>query len=394
MTGSLKKLPRFWAASLPERRLAGKRPERVARLIRPSTPNGQGLGALARLLALASLVAAGGCAGSAHGGALGAGSTDVHFASGNLWLKGTVQVPDGPGRHPAVVLVHGSGPQSRDSAMAGQLAMSFGCSIELWDELADGLEDAGFVVLRYDKRTCGPFNDCADNGYPWPSVTHVIDDLVDDAAAGARWLSRQAVVDPARIYVVGHSEGGQLVPRLLTDVAELRGGVMLAAPFNSIDAVLEGQVKFVEALIKAKGEAVDEAQAKVLAGLHEQVAALHALRQGSYKGATIAHVPVVYWRSWLKAGDEAPALAAATPKPLLALSGDYDWNVPPEETQAWQQTFALEPKPGHETEVLSCVTHAMSCVRQPNPAQIRRDDIDCVIDQRVIERVVKFLKAH
>ena len=207
-------------------------------------------------------------------------------------------------------------------------------------------------------------------------------------------MSQQREVDPKRIYVVGHSEGGQLVPQLLTDVPELRGGVMLAAPFSSIDTVLEGQVAFVEGLIKAKGEAKDEATEKVLAGLHEQVAALRALREGSFQGATIAGVPVVYWKSWLKAGDEAPLLAAATPKPVLALSGDYDWNVPPEETMAWQRAFSLGGQAAHETQLIPCVTHAMSCVRQPNPTQIRKPDVDCAVDPRVIASIVKFLKAH
>jgi dienelactone hydrolase len=273
--------------------------------------------------------------------------------------------------------------------------MGFGCEIALFEELAEGLENAGFVVLRYDKRTCGPFNQCADNGYPFPSVIHVIDDLISDAAAGARWLAQQREVDPKRIYAVGHSEGGQLVPRLLTDVAELRGGVMLATPFQPIDAVLREQVQRLDALMKAEEQDGEETQAE-LSALHAQVAALEKLRAGNYDGARIGPATTLYWKSWMKLGDEAPALAKATKKPILALSGGYDWNVAESETVLWQAAFASVPetRAAHATQVVPCVTHALNCIRQPNPERIRKQDIDCNVDAEVIEEVVKFLKTH
>jgi dienelactone hydrolase len=337
------------------------------------------------------------CAGCGHGKAAVAGTRDVAFASGSLQLKGTVQVPEqARGRRPAVVLVHGSGPQSRDAELAGQVAMGFGCDISLFEELADGLEAAGFVVLRYDKRTCGPFNGCADNGYPSPSVMHVVDDLVKDAGAAARWLAKQREVDPERIYVVGHSEGGQLVPRLLTDVAELRGGVMLAAPYFAVDTVMLGQVAFLDGRVLVSGQAENEHTAAVLKDLHGQVAALNELRAGTYRGTRIGGALATYWKSWMTLGDEAPGLAAATPKPILVLSGDYDWNVPRNETEEWQAAFEAAPATSaqHETLVLPCVTHAMNCVRQPVPELIKPVDIGCSVDPRVIEHVVSFLKRR
>jgi dienelactone hydrolase len=340
------------------------------------------------------------CAGCGHGSATKAsgpvmGTRDVVFPSGSLELKGTLQVPDEPPikARPAVILVHGSGPQSRDQELEGQVAMGFGCSVSLFEDLADGLEDAGFAVLRYDKRTCGPFNDCADNGYPFPSLMHTVDDLVKDAAAGARWLAKQPDVDASRIYVVGHSEGGQLVPRLLTDVPELRGGVMLAAPHNSIDMVMLGQVAFLDTRVRTAGKE-DKVTKQTMKELFEQVNALQQLREGTYQGPRIGSAPTVYWKSWMKLGDEAPALAAATAKPILVLSGNYDWNVPSNETEEWKRVFEAAPETSaaHETEVLPCVTHAMNCIRQPKPEEIKPGDIDCDVDDRVIEKIAAFLK--
>jgi dienelactone hydrolase len=189
---------------------------------------------------LSALITAG-CASNVSP-ALSSRNHDVGFASGTLELRGTLVVPGGEGRHPAVVLVHGSGPIDRDSAMTGQLGMGFGCSISVFTELAEALSDAGYVVLRYDKRSCGPFNRCADNGYPEPSPDLTVNAFVDDAAAAIEWLAAREEVDPQRIYLVGHSQGGSFAPRLLTDVATLRGAVLLAAPHRPIDQVMATQL--------------------------------------------------------------------------------------------------------------------------------------------------------
>lgn len=390
----------FWAASLPERRLRGKRPERVARLIRPSTQNGAGLGHLglsAGWLAGVVLVTVLAGVGCGHGaGTAVMGTREVAFASGSLQLKGTVQVPEqAKGRRPAVVLLHPAGPQNRSCEVSGQVAMGFGCSIDLFEEIADGLEAAGFVVLRYDKRTCGPFNDCADNGYPFPSLMHTALDLEKDAAAAVRWLAKQKEVDPSRIYVVGHSEGGQLVPRLLTDVPEVRGGVMLATPYSAIDTVMLGQVAFLDARLRAAGMGEDKATKELLKDLFTQVTALGQLREGTFQGVLIGKAPALYWKSLMKLGDEAPSLALASPKPILVLSGSYDWNVPPNETEAWENAFASAgTSAAHEARVLDCATHAMNCIKQPKTELITPKDIECSVDPRVIENVVQFLRAH
>jgi hypothetical protein len=157
-----------------------------------------------------------------------------------------------------------------------------------------------------------------------------------------------------------------------------------------------GQVAFLDGRVRATGQDQNKAIAAALKDLHEQVGALSALRAGTFTGAKIGRAAAPYWKSLLKLGDEAPALAAATPKPILVLSGGYDWNVPPNETEDWANTFAAVPatSAAHATKVLPCVTHALNCIQQPDPALIGMDDIDCNVDARVIETVVQFLKAH
>ena len=154
----------------------------------------------------------------------------VTFAADGLRLKGTLHVPGGPlAPRPGIVLIHGSGPQSRDAAVRGQLAMGFGFELKIFEGLAEALTRAGYVVLRYDKRTCGPFNKCADNGYPKVSKNLTIETFVADAQAALEFLAAQPQVDPQRLVVLGHSQGATFVPFLMEANPSVRAGVMVSA---------------------------------------------------------------------------------------------------------------------------------------------------------------------
>jgi pimeloyl-ACP methyl ester carboxylesterase len=117
----------------------------------------------------------------------------ARIPSNGFVLVGTVSKPSTPAtpRQPAVVLVGGSGPTDRDG-------LAFG--IPILGEIANALADAGFVVVRYDKRGVGQSGGRAE------SATFA--DYADDARAAVKFLSDRKDVDPKRIAIVGHSEGG------------------------------------------------------------------------------------------------------------------------------------------------------------------------------------------
>lgn len=352
-------------------------------------------GALLGACAGGSEADAGGGAGGAEAVPVPASTREVRFASAapdRFEHVGVLQIPahlEGEAL-PAVIFAHGSGPHDRDAAVGGQLAMGFGREIALFAELGDALQAAGFVVLRFDKRSCGPFNGCADNGYEL-TLDATIDTFVQDVEGGLAFLAEQPEVDPQRLFFLGHSKGATYAPRLLTDHANVRAGVMLAGPFRGIDAMLRAQAEKLREVMEATG--ASEAQiAEVVGPILATAADLEALRAGTYELPTLDGLPVAYWESWLRLGDQAPALAAALDRPLLVLSGDYDWNVPPSETEAWAARFGEGSI--HRTAILPCVTHALNCIAQPDWRRIRASDIGAHVDPRVIEAVVEFLLAH
>jgi uncharacterized protein len=118
---------------------------------------------------------------------------DVTFRNGDVELEGTLCLPRTPGRHGAVVLVHGSGPETR------------------WGTnryIADRLARAGVAALIYDKRGSG------ESKGDWRTAS--FEDLARDALAGVDLLGQRADIDPARIGIHGHSQGGVIGPLAAT----------------------------------------------------------------------------------------------------------------------------------------------------------------------------------
>ena len=122
---------------------------------------------------------------------------EVSFPSTDLDLEGLLTLPKRLEGEPvpAVVLIHGSGPNSRHVPMSGQLNMGFGTTLFVFDELANALAKSGVAVLQYDKRTCFSLNGCS-NSYPEPSDDILVQDFIDDAAAAVDFLRTVPDIDP------------------------------------------------------------------------------------------------------------------------------------------------------------------------------------------------------
>src|SRR5205823_4382224 len=115
-------------------------------------------------------------------------------------LPGTLTAPKQGGTFAAVVLVHGSGPNDKDE--------TFGPNKPFRD-LAWGLAARGIAVLRYDKRS-------KIHPEQFRGNFTVKEETVDDALAAVNLLHKASRINPKRIYVLGHSLGGMLIPRLGT----------------------------------------------------------------------------------------------------------------------------------------------------------------------------------
>jgi pimeloyl-ACP methyl ester carboxylesterase len=325
-----------------------------------------------------------------------ASEQDVTFVSEGFALVGTLTLPARRSRErvPGVVLIAGSGPESRDEVLDGQFDMMFGFELPVLGLLAAGLTDAGFAVLRYDKRSCGTFNDCADNDYPLPPDSTTIEDYIADVGAALDRLEGEVAVDSSRVSVIGHSEGGSYLPTLLSTRGDLRSGVMLAGPYQPVDAVIAQQAQLLQQHLMEQGADAGTIS-QDLAPLDDELAALAMMRAGDYDGGSVGGAFPPFWLSLMALGDANPVTSALVERPILAIGGSYDWNVPPSELALWQQNFTSSSNPDDRAVVtLDCMTHALNCVAQPDYRLITSADIGQTLHPDLVPSIVSFLHDH
>jgi pimeloyl-ACP methyl ester carboxylesterase len=139
----------------------------------------------------------------------------VKVPANGFVLAGTLSRPaqTSRGRLPAVVLVGGSGPIDRDGLVYG---------IPVLGEIAGALADAGYAVLRYDKRGVGQSGGRAE--------TAGLNEYAEDARAAVQWLADRKDVEPKRVVLIGHSEGGTVALLAASKDKKVRAVGLLATP--------------------------------------------------------------------------------------------------------------------------------------------------------------------
>ena len=274
-------------------------------------------------------------------------------AAEGVRLAGTLTLPVGEGPFPAVLLITGSGAQDRDETVFGHKPFLV---------LADALSRRGVAVLRVDDRGVG------GSSGPMQDVTTA--DFAGDVAAAAAWLALHRHIDPARIGLIGHSEGGTIAPLVAGDQAAPDPAfvVLIAGPAVSGAEVLTEQSRRVQAA-RGLDPAVVEANTALQARLMQTVAANAADSEATAAAVRAllveAGVPAAAveegvqqtgaaWTRWFVAHDPRPSLAALE-VPVLALYGGKDVQV-----SADQNAAALrEALPAAEIVVLSELNHLM-----------------------------------
>jgi len=263
---------------------------------------------------------------------------DVEVGQGEWVLPGTVSMPKGDGPFPAVVLVHGSGPHDRDETIGPN---------KPFRDLAWGLASRGVAVLRYDKRTERYQGKLLDV----PEGFTVNEETVDDAAAAVNTLRFTPKIDNGRIFVLGHSLGGTLAPRIAEKSPDVAGLIILAGATRPLSELLLEQVEYVMGL---DGE-VSKDEHLSLKNTREQVAKMHDPNLSADTPAMELPfgVPASYW---IDLRDYDPAEAATkTNLPMFILQGGRDYQVTEEDFIGWRK--ALGTREDVTLELLPTLNH-------------------------------------
>ncbi|MGB2634812.1 MAG: alpha/beta hydrolase [Candidatus Acidiferrum sp.] len=249
-------------------------------------------------------------------------------ATAGVSLSGTLTLPKGTGPFSAAVLIAGSGPEDRDGTIANHKPFLV---------LSDYLTRKGIAVLRYDKRGIGQSTGSADMATTM--------DLAGDAQCAIAYLKTRKDIDPARIGLIGHSEGAMIAPTIAASSPDLPWVVLLAAPATKGEDTLLNQSDLI-----ARAGGLSDAQ--VLSSLNFDKQAydlvlteqdstvvgqkLKALVKESGLDASLPpaaleaqlHMMTSPWFRYFLAYDPLPELKK-TKCPVLAIYGTKDLQVPP-----------------------------------------------------------------
>jgi len=260
---------------------------------------------------------------------------EVTYASGAVTLAGTLTRVKGAGRHPAVLLISGSGPQNRDEELFG---------FKPFAVIADHLTRHGIAVLRVDDRGVG-----RSTG-EFRAASSL--DFAQDVRAGIRFLRRHPNVDPRRIGLIGHSEGGLIGPMVAAGNDSVAFLVLLAPPGLRGDSLLRLQGARITATmgfddtlramnarsqglliqLAETGQGLDEAREATRTVLRRAYArAGVAVDDSTLSAAVEAQVTTMSgpWMRYFLTAEPADVLAQVH-CPVLVLYGAQDLQVPPD----------------------------------------------------------------
>ncbi|MBA3323328.1 MAG: alpha/beta fold hydrolase [Pyrinomonadaceae bacterium] len=265
---------------------------------------------------------------------------EIVVGSGGEWpLPGTLALPNGQGPFPSVVLVHGSGPNDRDE--------SHGTNKPFRD-LAWGLASRGIAVLRYDKRT--KVHGAKVVQTSGEDLT-VKEEVIDDALAAAELLRRTPGIDARRVFILGHSLGGTLAPRIAAGDPKLAGLIVLAGATETFEDAIVRQYEYLHAL----DGSLDENDKVTLDKIRQQAARVKNLKETGEQpeAKELFGVPAAYWLDLR--GYDAPIAALKLRQPLLVLQGERDYQVTMRDFENWRRalgqtqraTFKSYPKLNH-----------------------------------------------
>ena len=237
-------------------------------------------------------------------------------------LPGILTLPTGDGPFPAVVLVHGSGPNDMDETINTN---------KPFRDLAEGLAAHGIAVYRFDKRTYVYGRELMEN-----HQFTLVDESVEDAVNAVQLLAAQDKIDSSRIYVLGHSLGGNAIPAiagvLKNQAVDGCGYIMMAASPRPQDELMREQIDFQESLQPEVTEEQKAAKEAVFAEL-DKLEDLDAMGDDD----VIRGVYAPYWK-WLAAYDILQE-AKKIDKPVLLLQGEEDYQVTMKDFGIWKDAI-------------------------------------------------------
>ena len=245
------------------------------------------------------------------------------LVNGQFELPGTLAMPKGDGPFPAVVLVPGSGPHDQDETIGPNKGFK---------DLALGLASRGIAVYRYTKRT----EKYADKSTDDPVKLTVDDEVISDARAAVAFIAKQHRINSQQVFLLGHSLGAYLAPRIATGDPQIAGIAILGANTKPIEQVIVEQIRY----LSGKSTAPADESAKQLADV--ETAEKQIESPDLKPGDTVMLLGSrTYGAYWLDLRGYDPVKTASQLKiPILILQGGRDYQVTNANFDEWTKALS------------------------------------------------------
>ena len=268
--------------------------------------------------------------------------------------------------------MHGSGPNDADETIGDN---------KPFKDLAWGLASRGVIVLRYVKRT-SQFGKEVLQAYPEFTVR---EETEDDAQSAVHLLREAKQTDPRRVYLVGHSLGGWIAPRIAERNPELAGIAILAGNTRAFATLVVDQLRYIAELdggISAEEQTQLETAKKDL-----ELALSLDLKPRDAVTVLGSKLPGAYFLD-MRSYDPA-AVAMRLKLPILVLQGESDYQVTMEDFAGWKR--ALADAPGCRFKSFLQLNHLFIHVAgKSTPENTLKAGH---VDEQVVEEIAEWVKA-
>ncbi|MFG0217094.1 serine aminopeptidase domain-containing protein [Brevibacillus porteri] len=234
-------------------------------------------------------------------------------------LNGLLTLPKGIEKPPVAILLSGSGPNNMDSIIGTGLNRPLA-------DIAHGLADRGIASIRFDKRSYA---------YPNEIVPDIETEYLFDAKDAVRLAKEDTRIDNNRIYLIGHSQGGLMGPKVAQDNPEIKAFVSMAGTLSRLEDAVLSQTK----MRLAQDTTLTEEQKKAeLDKIKSEVQKVKKLDPSENSGVLLGY-PTSYWKS-LNAIDGVSITHNLT-IPMFIIQGTSDFHVSTQvDFKLWQEAVA------------------------------------------------------
>jgi hypothetical protein len=261
---------------------------------------------------------------------------DIEFGLEKWKLPGKITLPEEEGEYPLLILVHGSGPNNMNETVGLN---------EPFKDIAYYLAEKGIAVLRYDKRTYA--HSATITNFEEFTVN---EETIEDAAEAVKFSSALDYIDGDEIFVLGHSLGAYLMPRIAEVTDEASGYIMASGIYSSLADIIPYQIEY---LINLDGTISEEEQKQI----DETKIMAYKMKNPETieDGELVFGAHKAYWEDL--ASYDSVELAGNIEKPVFVFQGDRDYQVPVSEFELLQKS--LKQKENFNFKIYEGLNHIL-----------------------------------